>query len=46
MSYFTALYDACVIYPMALCDLLMQLAMTKTYRARWSRDIHESLFSK
>ena len=28
MSTFTALYDACVLYPAPLRDLLMQLAIT------------------
>jgi hypothetical protein len=38
---FTALYDACVLYPAPLRDLLMQLALTDLYRARWSHLIHE-----
>lgn len=38
---FTALYDSCVLYPAPLRDLLMRLAMTDLFRARWSRDIHE-----
>jgi predicted nucleic acid-binding protein len=37
---FTALYDACVLYPAPLRDLLMRLAMTDLFRARWSADIH------
>lgn len=41
MSNFTALYDACVLYPMPLCDLLLELALTGTFRARWSDAIHE-----
>jgi predicted nucleic acid-binding protein len=41
VSQLSVLYDACVIYPMPLCDLLMQLAITKIYRARWSDDVHE-----
>ncbi len=38
---FTAVYDACVLYPAPLRDLLMRLALTDMFRARWSSDIHE-----
>jgi hypothetical protein len=41
MSNFTALYDACVLYPAPLRSFLMYLAVTDLYRARWSNDIHE-----
>ncbi len=41
MSQFIVLYDACVLYPMPLCDLLLQLALTGTFQARWSNAIHE-----
>jgi predicted nucleic acid-binding protein len=41
MSNFTAVYDACVLYPAPLRDLLMQLALTDLYRARWTNDIHD-----
>ena len=41
MSRYTALYDACVLYPAPLRDLLMQLAMTDLFRARWSDQIHD-----
>ncbi|MFJ3077814.1 PIN domain-containing protein [Pseudomonas sp. NPDC087029] len=40
-SPFTALYDANVLYPAPLRDLLMNLALTGVYRARWSANIHE-----
>jgi predicted nucleic acid-binding protein len=40
-SNFTALYDACVLYPAPLRDLLMQLALTDLFRARWTDQIHE-----
>jgi len=33
---FTVVYDACVLYPAPLRDLLMRLALTDLYRARWS----------
>ena len=41
MASFTALYDACVLYPAPLRDLLMQMALTDLYRAKWSHLIHE-----
>jgi hypothetical protein len=41
VSHFTALYDACVLYPAPLRDLLMHLALTDLYRAKWTDAIHE-----
>ncbi|HDS3856734.1 TPA: PIN domain-containing protein [Legionella pneumophila] len=41
MTHFTVLYDACVLYPAPLRDLLMQLALTDLYRAKWTNRIHE-----
>ncbi|WP_020559077.1 PIN domain-containing protein [Thiofilum flexile] len=38
---FTVIYDACVLYPAPLRDLLMQLALTNTFRARWSAQIQD-----
>jgi predicted nucleic acid-binding protein len=38
---FTALYDACVLYPAPIRDVLMHLALTDLYRARWTHLIHE-----
>ena len=35
-SHFTVVYDACVLYPAPLRDLLMHLALSALYRARWS----------
>lgn len=40
-SHFTVIYDACVLYPAPLRDLLMHLALTDLYRARRSNMIHE-----
>jgi predicted nucleic acid-binding protein len=40
-SNFTALYDACVLYPAPLRDLLVQLALTDLFRARWTDQIHD-----
>jgi hypothetical protein len=37
----TVLYDACVLYPAPLRDLLMHLAVTDLYRAKWTDAIHE-----
>ena len=41
MSQLTVVHDACVLYPAPLRSLLMYLAMTGLYRARWTNDIHE-----
>lgn len=38
---FIALYDACVLYPAPLRDLLMHLARTGAFRARWTDRIHD-----
>lgn len=40
-SPFTAIFDACVLYPAPLRDFLMWLGLLGRFRARWSRDIHE-----
>ena len=37
----TVVYDACVLYPAPLRDVLMRLALTDVYHARWSNQIHE-----
>lgn len=36
---YTALLDACVLYPMAMADALMSLASTGLYAAKWTRSI-------
>ncbi len=41
MATFTALYDACVLYPAPLRDLLLELAVTDLFRAKWSSHIHD-----
>ena len=38
---FIAVYDACVLYPVPLRDLLMQLALTDLFRAKWTDEIHD-----
>ncbi|MHC1478651.1 hypothetical protein ACYJW8_00235 [Frateuria aurantia] len=40
-STFTAVFDACVLYPANVRDLLVRLACTGSFRARWSDDIHD-----
>jgi predicted nucleic acid-binding protein len=41
VSAFTVIYDACVLYPAPLRDLLMQLAVSDLFRAKWTDQIHE-----
>lgn len=37
----TVLYDACVFYPNHLRDILMQLATTGLFAAKWTEQIHD-----
>ena len=39
MGHFTALFDACVLYPAPLRDFLMHLALTDLFRAKWTNEI-------
>ena len=41
MANFTAFYDANVLYPAELRNLLMHLAMTGLFRAKWSAGVHD-----
>ncbi len=41
MSKFTVIYDACVLYPAPLRDLLMRLALTDLFKAQWTDQIHD-----
>src|ERR1035437_3804649 len=41
MSRFTVVFDANVLYPAPLRDLLMRLATTDLFRARWTERIHD-----
>lgn len=41
----TVVYDACVLYPAPLRDLLIRLARTDLFRARWTDAIHEEWIS-
>lgn len=40
-SPFTAVFDACVLYPAPLRDFLMWLALSGRFRARWTAQIHD-----
>jgi predicted nucleic acid-binding protein len=40
MAKFIVIYDACVLYPAPLRDLLMRLALIDLYQAKWTNDIH------
>lgn len=37
---YTVLLDACVLYSAPVRDILLRLALTDLYRAKWSADIH------
>ncbi len=41
---FTVIYDACVLFPAAQRDLLIRLAMTDVFHARWSDRILDECF--
>jgi hypothetical protein len=41
LTSFSAVFDACVLYPAPLRDLLMQLALTDLFRAKWTERIHD-----
>ena len=41
---FVVIYDACVLYPAPLRDLLLRIARTGLVRARWSEQILEECF--
>jgi hypothetical protein len=38
---YTALLDACVLFPVAICDALMSVAATGVYAPKWTRRIDE-----
>lgn len=40
-SPFTAVFDACVLYPAPLRDFLMWLSLSGRFRARWTAQIHD-----
>lgn len=41
VSNFTAIFDACVLYPAPLRDCLMHLTITGLFRAKWTDEIHD-----
>lgn len=43
MSSFNVVYDACVLHPAGLRDLLVRLAMTGLFRAHWTEDILDEM---
>ncbi|MGM0381069.1 MAG: PIN domain-containing protein [bacterium] len=45
MTTFSALFDACVLYPAPIRDILMQVALTDLFRAKWTEKIHEEWIS-
>lgn len=45
MAGFTAVLDACVLYPAPMKDILLSLAHAGIYRAKWSDQIHEEWIS-
>lgn len=44
-SNFTALYDANVMFPMILRDLLIRIGRAGLFKARWTEQIHEEWIS-
>jgi predicted nucleic acid-binding protein len=40
MANFTVVYDACVLYPASVRDLVVELARTGLLRAKWTARIH------
>lgn len=41
MANFVAVFDACVLYPAQLRDLLMRVALSDLFKARWTEHIHD-----
>ena len=41
---FTVVYDACVLYPAPLRDLLLRFAETGVVRACWTDEIRDETF--
>jgi predicted nucleic acid-binding protein len=38
---FIVIYDACVLYPAPLRDLLLELAISELFAAKWTETIHD-----
>ncbi len=45
MANFVALLDACVFYPAQLRDLLLRVALSDAFKARWTDQIHDEWIS-
>ena len=45
MATFSTVYDACVLYPAPIRDVLIRLARTGLFRAHWTNHIHEEWIS-
>lgn len=45
MANFVALFDACVFYPAQLRDLLLRVALSDAFKARWTDQIHDEWIS-
>lgn len=45
LSNFTVIFDACVLYPAPVRDLLVQLAYKGLFRGRWTKKIQEEWVS-
>jgi hypothetical protein len=43
---FVVVYDACVLHPACLRDLLIRLAQTHLFRARWTQEILEEVIRR
>lgn len=41
VAVYTVVFDACVLYPAPLRDLLLQLATAQIFRAKWTERIHD-----
>lgn len=44
MVSFIVVYDACVLYPASLRDLLMRLARANLFQAKWTEEILDEVF--
>lgn len=46
MALYAVIYDACVLYPAPLRDILIELAAANLFRAQWTEQIHEEWIRK
>src|SRR4051812_49290832 len=45
MARYTVIFDACVLYPAPIRDLLVELATKDLFWAKWTDEIHEEWIS-